>query len=31
MYAACILLLITLLVNIAGAALISKTGFEGKK
>lgn len=31
MYAACILLLITLLVNIAGAAIIAKTGFEGKK
>lgn len=31
MYAACILLLITLLVNIAGAALISRTGSGGIK
>jgi len=31
MYAACILLLITLLVNIVGAAIIAKTGIEGKK
>jgi phosphate transport system permease protein len=31
MYAACILLLITLLVNIAGAAIIAKTGTGGKK
>ncbi|WP_028578865.1 phosphate ABC transporter permease subunit PstC [Desulfogranum japonicum] len=31
MYAACVLLLITLLVNIAGAAIISRTGSGGKK
>jgi phosphate transport system permease protein len=31
MYAACVLLLITLLVNIAGAAIIGKTGTGGKK
>ena len=31
MYAACVLLLITLLVNIAGAAIIAKTGSGGKK
>ena len=31
MYAACVLLLITLLVNVAGASIIAKTGGGGKK
>jgi phosphate transport system permease protein len=31
MYAACVLLLITLLVNVAGASIIGKTGAGGKK
>jgi phosphate transport system permease protein len=31
MYAACVLLLITLLVNVAGTAIISKTGSGGQK
>jgi phosphate transport system permease protein len=31
MYAACVLLLITLFVNIAGAAIMTKTGAGGKK
>jgi phosphate transport system permease protein len=31
MYAACVLLLITLLVNVAGASIIAKTGAGGKK
>ena len=31
MYAACVLLLITLLVNVAGTAIIGKTGSGGQK